>query len=191
MKIGIIRAAVASLLGGMTMAEAREAKNPDLGTVFDAHVRNEFVTKDVNATMETMTDDPYVHHVPTLVGGYGRKDVVDFYTNHFIGRTPADMRVEPISRTVSEDQVVDELMLYFTHDSPVDFILPGVPPTGKKVAVPNVVVMKFKDGKIAHEHIYWDQASVLAQIGLLDPRKLPISGVEQASRLLELEKTRE
>lgn len=100
------------------------------------------------------------------------------------------MRMEPISRTVSDDQVVDELMLYFTHDSPVDFILPGVPPTGKKVAVPNVVVMKFQDGKIAHEHIYWDQASVLAQIGLRDRKNLPVSGAEQANRLLELEKTR-
>jgi len=173
------------------MAEAREAKNLDLGAVFDAHVRNEFVTKDVNATMETMTDNPYVHHVPTLVGGYGRTDVVNFYTNHFIGRTPADMRIEPISRTVSDDQVVDELMLYFTHDSPVDFILPGVAPTGKKVAVPNVVVMKFKDGKIVYEHIYWDQASVLVQIGLLDAKNLPVSGVEQANRLLELAKTRD
>lgn len=171
------------------MAEAREAKSLNLGAVFDAHVRNEFVTRDVDATMETMTDDPYVHHVPTMVGGYGRADVMSFYTNHFIGRTPADMRIEPISRTVSEDQVVDELMLYFTHDCPVDFILPGVAPTGKKVAVPNVVVMKFKDGKIAHEHIYWDQASVLVQIGLLDPKNLPVRGVEQANRLLELEKT--
>jgi carboxymethylenebutenolidase len=175
----------------MAMARASKGRKPDLGAVFDTHVRNEFVKKDVNATMATMTANPYVHHVPTLTGGYGRDDVADFYTKHFIGRTPADTRVEPISRTVGKDQVVDELMLYFTHDSPIDFVLPGVPPTGKKVAVANVVVMKFEGGKIAHEHIYWDQASVLAQIGLLDPKQLPISGVEQANRLLALARTRD
>jgi carboxymethylenebutenolidase len=121
-----------------------EAKRRDLGAVFDAHVRHEFVDKDVQATMSTMTANPYVHNVPTMMGGYGRTGVVDFYKNHFVGKMPADTRVEQIAWTVGKDQVVDELILYFTHDRQVDFMLPGIPQTGKKVTVPHVVVMKFE-----------------------------------------------
>jgi carboxymethylenebutenolidase len=163
----------------------RKAKKTDLGAVFDAHVRHEFVDHDVAATMKTMAAEPYVHNVPTLTGGDGHAGVVDFYTHHFVGKMPADTRVERISRTVGKDQVVDELILYFTHDRPIDFMLPGIAPTGRKVALPHVVVMKFKGGKVAHEHIYWDQACVLAQIGVLDPSKLPVTGARQAEVLVE------
>ena len=86
---------------------------------------------------------------------------------------------------MGNDQVVDELIIYFTHDRPIDFMLPGIAPTGRKVALPHVVVMKFKGSKVAHEHIYWDQACVLAQIGLLDPTKLPVTGAQQAQALVE------
>src|SRR5438034_8667867 len=160
----------------------RKAKKTDLGAVFDAHVRHEFVDHDVAATMKTMAAEPYVHNVPTLTGGDGHAGVVDFYTHHFVGKMPADTRVEQISRTVGKDQVVDELILYFTHDCPIDYMLPGIPPTGRKVALPQ---MKFKGDKVAHEHIYWDQACVLAQIGLLDPSQLPVTGAPQAAALVE------
>jgi carboxymethylenebutenolidase len=99
---------------------------------------------------------------------------------------PDDTKVVRISRTIDKDQVVDELMVSFTHDREIDFMLPHVPPTGRYVELPHVVVMKFRDGKIAHEHIYWDQASLLVQIGLLNPKLLPVTGQEQAKRLLEL-----
>jgi carboxymethylenebutenolidase len=158
----------------------------DLGAVFDEHVRHEFEDHDVEATMKTMVKEPYVHHVPTLTGGVGYNGVYNFYKNHFVGKTPADTNITRISRTVSKDQVVDELIVRFTHDIETDFILPGIPPTGKYVQVPTVVVMKFDGDKIAHEHIYWDQATVLAQIGLIDTKSLPISGVEQTKRLLEV-----
>jgi carboxymethylenebutenolidase len=111
---------------------------------------------------------------------------VRFYRRHFVGKMPADTEVVPVSRTVGRDRVVDELILRFTHDRVLDFMLPGVAPSGRRVEVPHVVVMKFRGGKIAHEHIYWDQASVLAQVGLLDPKTLPVSGVEQSRRLLGL-----
>jgi len=162
-----------------------EQQKPDLGAVFDLHVKLEFVDKDVDATMKTMTDNPYVHNVATLWGGQGADGVRHFYTNHFVGKMPADTRVVPVSRTVGEDRVVDELILYFTHDIPIDYMLPGIPPTGKKVALPHVVVMKFEGDKIAHEHIYWDQGSLLAQVGLIDPKKVPVVGAETAERLLE------
>jgi carboxymethylenebutenolidase len=92
--------------------------------------------------------------------------------------------VTPVSRTIGKDQVVDEFILSFTHGTQWDYLLPGIPPTGKKVELPHIVIMKFENGKVAHEHIWWDQASLLVQVGLLDPAKLPVAGVEQARTLL-------
>jgi carboxymethylenebutenolidase len=161
-------------------------EKPNLGAVFDKHIKHEFEDQDVDATMETMTREPYVHHVPVMTGGVGHAGVYDFYKNHFIGKMPDDTKVVRISRTVGKDSVVDELILTFTHDREIDFMLPGIPPTGRYIELPHVVIMNFKDGKIAHEHIYWDQASLLVQVGLLDPKLLPVTGKEQTKRLVEL-----
>ena len=136
--------------------------------------------------MQTMTTEPYVHHVPVMTGGTGYEGVYNFYKNHFIGKMPDDTKIVRISRTIGKVQVVDELILSFNHDREIDFILPGVPPTGKYVEIACVVVMNFRDGKIAHEHIYWNQASLLVQAGLLDRKMLPVTGQEQVKRLLEL-----
>ena len=159
---------------------------PDLGAVFDEHVASEFATKDIDATMRTMVPEPYVWHVPALTGASGGTAVRQFYVSQFIGHTPEDAVLRPISRTVSSDRVIDEFVLEFTHDSEVPFMLPGVPPTGRRVRIPTVVVMGFDGDKVSYEHIYWDQASVLVQIGLLDRSTLPVAGVEEADRLLEL-----
>jgi carboxymethylenebutenolidase len=158
----------------------------DLGAVFDEHVASEFEAKDIDATMHTMVDEPYVWHVPALTGASGGEAVRQFYVSQFIGHTPADVVLRPISRTVSSDRVIDEFVLEFTHDAEVPFMLPGVPPTGRKVRVPTVVVMGFEGEKVAYEHIYWDQATVLVQLGLLDRSALPVAGAEEAERLLEL-----
>ena len=158
----------------------------DLAAKFDQHVANEFVAKDVDATMDTMVAEPYVWHVPPLSGGSGGDGVRQFYASKFIGHTPDDSVLTPIARTVSEDRVVDEFVFEFTHDIEIPWMLPGLAPTGRYVRIPMVVVMGFGGGKVAYEHIYWDQASVLVQLGLLDSALLPVSGVEQAERLLEL-----
>ncbi len=134
--------------------------------------------------MTTMTTDPYVHHVPTVTGGMGYNGVYNFYKNHFIGKMPKDMKITNISRTIGNDQVVNELIISFTHDKEIEYMLPGIEPTGKYVEIPHVVVMKFENNKIAHEHIYWDQASVLVQIGLLKPEKMPVTGREQSKKLV-------
>jgi carboxymethylenebutenolidase len=155
----------------------------ELGAVFDAHVRAEFVERSVDATMATMTDTPYVTHVPVMTGGYGYDEVREFYATWFIGRWPADVQITPISRTVGQGRVIDELIVSFTHDMEMPALLPGIAPTGRKVTLPHVVVMGIVNGKVAHEHIYWDQASLLAQVGLLDPAKLPVVGAEQANKL--------
>ena len=139
----------------------------DPGAVFDAHVRAEFVERSVEATMATMNDAPYVTHVPVLTGGYGRNEVRHFYTNWFVGRWPADTEVTPVSRTVGQGRVIDELIVSFTHDREMPAILPGIAPTGRKVTLAHVVVMGIVDGKVTYEHIYWDEASLLVQVGLI------------------------
>ena len=135
--------------GANAMTGKTESSEPDLGAVFDEHVKHEFVDKDVDATLSTMTEDPYVHHVAMATGGVGRKGVHDFYKNHFVGKWPADVKVTPISRTVGKDAVIDELIVSFTHDVELDFMLPGIKPTGKKVELPHAVIMKFENGKVA------------------------------------------
>ena len=158
----------------------------DLGAVFDAHVKAEFVEKDVAATMATMAPDPYLTHVPTLTGGTGRAAVTQFYRDYFVGHWPDDVEVKPLSRTVGENRVVDEVIVSFTHDREMRVYLPGVAPTGRKVVLPHVVVMGFDEaGRVSYEHIYWDQATLLVQVGLLDPARLPVAGAEQARRLLD------
>jgi carboxymethylenebutenolidase len=156
-----------------------------LGAVFDAHTRAEFVDRDLEATMATMVDEPYLNHVPVMTGGIGREAVRRFYRDYFIGRWPADTKLVPISRTVGQDRVIDEFVVCFTHDVEMPAILPGVPPTGRYVELPHVAVVGFAGSKIAYEHIYWDQASILVQIGLLDPTSLPVAGADQARKMLD------
>ena len=166
------------------MSEGTPVK--DLGAVFDAHIKAEFVAMDVEATMATMTSEPYLTHVPTLTGGTGRAEVERFYRDHFVGHWPDDVQVKSVSRTVGRNRVVDELIVSFTHDREMRAFLPGVAPTGRNVVLPHVVVMGFDElGRVAYEHIYWDQASLLVQVGLLDPKLLPVSGAELAKRLLD------
>ncbi len=153
--------------------------------LFQKHVKAE-LDGDIETTMATMTDRPHLNHVPPMTGGVGREEVRNFYTNHLVGKFfPPDVEMLEVSRTVGEDQIVDELVINFSHTEVIDWMLPGVAPTGKKVEIALAVIVKFNGGKIAHEHIYWDQASVLVQIGLLDPASLPVSGAESARKVLD------
>jgi carboxymethylenebutenolidase len=132
-----------------------------------------------------MVEDAYVNHVPVLTGGVGRDELREFYSKRFIPHMPPDTEMTPVSRTIGEDQLVDEMVFKFTHTIRMDWMLPGVAPTGKRVEVPLVAIVRFREGKLAHEHIYWDQASVLVQIGLIDAAKLPVAGVETAHKVLD------
>jgi carboxymethylenebutenolidase len=130
--------------------------------------------------MATMAEDPTVVHVPVLTGGRGTDELRAFYRDWFIPAWPDDVDVETVSRTVGSERVVDELIIRFTHTREMAFWLPGIAPTGQRV-----VVMGFRDGQVASEHIYWDQASLLAQVGLLDATDLPIAGSVQAHALVD------
>jgi len=155
-----------------------------LQSLWEEHIKHEFATRDTEETLATMVDDAYVNHIPTLTGGVGKEELREFYSKRFIPQMPPDTEMTPISRTIGADQLVDEMVFKFTHTIRMDWMLPGVPPTGKRVEVPLVAIVRFRDGKLSHEHIYWDQASVLAQIGLIDAAALPIAGVESARKAL-------
>jgi carboxymethylenebutenolidase len=157
----------------------------DLSALWDKHCEYEFGLRDVPKTMATMVAEPYVNHVPTLTGGVGYKELSRFYTHHFVDANPADTKLIPISRTVGADRLVDEMLFCFTHDREIDWILPGVKPTGKYVEVPLLAVICFRGDKLYNEHIYWDQASVLVQIGLLDPKLYPVAGIASAKKLVD------
>ncbi|MBD2732076.1 nuclear transport factor 2 family protein, partial [Nostoc sp. FACHB-892] len=132
----------------------------------------------------TMVEDAYVNHIPVMTGGVGKPAVREFYSKYLIPQMPPDTELTLISRTIGTDQLVDEMVSTFTHTIQMDWMLPGVAPTGKRVEVPVVAIVQFRDGKLAHEHIYWDQASVLVQVGLLDPGTLPVVGVDSARKAI-------
>jgi len=156
----------------------------DLPALWQEHTDHEFVTRDTEATLATMVDDAYVNHVPVMTGGRGKEALRAFYSQDFIPRMPPDTSLIPVSRTIGENQLVDEMIFSFTHTEEMPWMLPGVAPTNLPVKIPLVVIVKFRDGKLAHEHIYWDQASVLKQIGLLTDPALPVFGVETAEKVL-------
>jgi carboxymethylenebutenolidase len=170
-----------------SVALFRDVMGPryDLVALWEKHCEYEFGTRDVDATMATMVPEPYVNHIPTMTGGVGYKNLHRFYKNHFIPTTPKDTKLIPISRTVGSDRVVDEMLFCFTHDIEIDWLLPGVAPTGKYVEVPLIAIICFRGDKLYNEHIYWDQASVLVQIGLIDPKLYPVAGIETAKKLVD------
>jgi carboxymethylenebutenolidase len=156
-----------------------------LSDLWDEHVKYEFATRNTEDTLRTMVADAYVNHVPVLTGGVGHAELRQFYAKRFIPQMPPDTSMTPVSRTIGVDRVVDEMVFEFTHTIKMDWMLPGVSPTGKHVKVPLVVIVHFRDGQLAREHIYWDQASVLAQVGLINAEILPVAGVESAEKVLD------
>jgi carboxymethylenebutenolidase len=153
--------------------------------LWDEHIGHEFSTRDVSSTIATMVEDAYVNHVPVMTGGYGHAALHKFYAEDFISQMPVDTSIQLVARTLGEDQLVDEIIFSFTHTEEMPWMLPGIAPTHRHVDIPLVVVVGFREGKLAHERIYWDQASVLKQIGLLTDASLPVFGAETARKLLD------
>ena len=158
-------------------------KMRNLVALWEEHTKHEFATRDTEATLATMVEDAYVNHVPVLTGGRGKDALRSFYSQDFIPKMPPDTTLTPISRTVGEDQIVDEMIFSFTHTVEMPWMLPGVAPTDRHVDVPLVAIVKFRGDRLAHEHIYWDQASVLKQIGLIEDSRLPVFGAETAYKV--------
>src|SRR5260221_11302255 len=163
----------------------RSSVERPLGKLWEEHLDGEFTTKDTEATLKTMVADAYVNHIPVLTGGVGEEELREFYSKHFIPKMATDTKIMPVSRTIGDERLVDEMIFQFTHTMEMDWMLPGIAPTGKQVECPLVVIVHFRDGKLANEHIYWDQASVLVQLGLLDAAKLPVAGGETAREVAD------
>jgi len=157
-------------------------KPHSLEAIWAEHIEHEFSTRSTENTLATMVEDAYVNHIPVLTGGVGKAQLREFYSKHFIPQIPPDTTLTPISRTIGDEQIVDEMIFRFTHTIRMDWMLPGVEPTGRRVEVPLVAIVRLRGDKLAHEHIYWDQASVLAQLGLLDRDTLPVAGIETARK---------
>jgi carboxymethylenebutenolidase len=154
-----------------------------IDSIFGQHMEAE-LAGDLDKTLATMTDNPHLVNVPTMVGGQGKDGVKTFYAKRLIGQFfPPDVQFETISRTYSPQRLVDELIISFTHTIEMDHILPGVKPTGKFVEAAFVVIVGIEDGKVSYEHIHWDQANVLVQLGLIDPTGLPVTGAGAAAKL--------
>lgn len=166
------------------MEEKLTEKQMAMVAIFDQHVQAE-LDGDLETTMATMSDEPHLTNIPVMLGGVGKQGVRNFYKNYLVGKFfPPDMNMINVSRTIGSNQIVDEVVITFTHTTAIDWMLPGIKPTGKAVEMAVAVIVGFKDGKISHEHIYWDQASVLVQLGLIDSGGLPVCGAEGARRVL-------
>lgn len=162
-----------------------EPTDPPLAALFEAHMAAEMAA-DLETTMATMSSRPHLNHVPVRAGGYGYEAVRDFYDQHLVRCFfPEGSEFQLISRTTDGERVVDEIVITWTHDRAMDFMLPGVPPTGRRLTIPLVVIVGASEGKVGYEHIYWDQASLLVQAGLLDPTGLPVTGADQAAQVLD------
>ena len=156
-----------------------------LSDLWEEHMKAEFVTRSADDAVAAMVEDAHVNHVPVMTGGVGREQVREFYRTSFIPQMPPDLQIIPISRTIGTERVVDEMVVTATHSVQMDWLLPGLPPTGKRMEIAVVAIVTFRAGKLASEHIYWDQASVLVQLGLLDSRTLPVAGAESAQKVLD------
>jgi carboxymethylenebutenolidase len=168
----------------MSEASPQTRSAHPLLAVWQQHVYAEFVSKDVEAALATMTEDTHVLLVPVATGGHGKEAVRSFYATSLIPQLPPDIRETLISQTIGSDCLVEEAVYTFTHTLPMDWMLPGVAPTGRRVEVAVVGLIQFRAGKIAAEHLYWDQASVLVQLGLLEVHTLPVLGAESARKVL-------
>lgn len=171
----------ANVQATLNLTPAQEA----LQAVWEEHIGHEFGTHSTEDALATMVEDAYVNHIPVMTGGVGKLALREFYSKYFIRQMPPDIDLAPISRTIGTNQLVDEMLVKFTHTIQMDWMLPGIAPTGKRIEVAVVAIVQFRDGKLAHEHLYWDQATVLVQLGMLDPVTLPIVGVDSARKVLD------
>src|SRR5262249_37402104 len=169
----------------MSQPPVLTTEEQQVNDAWNEHLRTEFVAHSAEEAIATMVAHPRVNQVPVMIGGEGRDELYEFYANYFLPQIPPDTEMVPVSRTIGQGRLVEEMVFRFTHTIPMDRMLAGIPPTGKRVEVGLVVVVQFDGDKLAHEHLYWDQASVLVQLGLLQPGGLPVVGAEGARSVLD------
>jgi carboxymethylenebutenolidase len=169
----------------MSQQNALTTDEQKINDAWEEHLRNEFNAHSADDAIATMVANPRVNQVPVMIGGDGEEELYEFYAKYFLPQIPPDTEIVPVSRTIGQGRLVEEMILRFTHTIPMEWMLPGIAPTGKRVEVAMLVVVQFDGDKLAHEHLYWDQASVLVQLGLLQPEGLPVVGAEGARSVLD------
>jgi carboxymethylenebutenolidase len=169
----------------MSQQPALAADEQKLNNLWNEHVRAEFDAHSADKAIATMVANPLVNLAPVMTGGDGKEEVHEFYATYFVPQIPPDTEMVSVSRTIGQGRLVEEMVFRFTHTIPMDWMLPGIPPTGKRVEVALLVVVQFDGDKLAHERLYWDQASVLVQLGLLQPAGLPVVGAEGTRSVLD------
>ncbi|MDC0707786.1 hypothetical protein POL68_04830 [Stigmatella sp. ncwal1] len=157
----------------------------EMASHWDDHLHSEFKAKSTEDAMATMTDTPRVNIVPLMVGALNAEELKVFYSKHFLNQLPPDITISPITRTVGQSRIVDEFVLAFTHSIQMDWILPGIPPTGRRIEMAMVVIVQFDPHgvKIESENLYWDMGSIMLQAGLIDA-SLPVRGADHARQAL-------
>jgi carboxymethylenebutenolidase len=166
------------------MSNLTPDRQPLLAT-WQQHTYAEFVLKDADAALATMTENPYVLMISSGTARVGRPAVREFYADHFLPQIPPDLEITSLSQTFGDDRLVEEMVIRFTHSMEMDWILPGLRPTQRTAEFLLAGVIRFEGGKVAHEHLYWDQATLLSQMGVLD-HPLAAGGVDSAQQLLRL-----
>jgi carboxymethylenebutenolidase len=149
------------------------------------HTYAEFGLKDPEGALASMTEDPYVLNIPSGTGGVGRSAVYQFYADQMLPNLPPDLELVSLSQIFGDDRIVEEFVIRFTHTLKMDWMLPGVSATNRKVEFVLVGIIGFQGGKVASEHLLWDQATVLYQLGILD-HPTAAAGVGSAAQLLKL-----
>jgi len=169
----------------MSQRPALTAAEQLLNDAWEEHLRTEFTAHSAEEALATMIDNPLVNQIPVMIGGNGKEELYGFYATYFLPQIPPDTEKVPMSRTIGQGRLVEEMVVRFTHTIPMEWMLPGIPPTGKRVEVVLLVVVQFDGDKLVHEHLYWVQASVLVQLGLLQRESLPVVGAEGARSVLD------
>ena len=149
------------------------------------HNYAEFVLRDADAALATMTENPYVLLIASGTGGSGRAGVREFYANQFLPNVPPDWELTSLSQVFGNDRIIEEFVIRFTHTINMDWMLPGLQATGRRAEFAFVGIIQFQAGKVANERLYWDQATVLSQLGILD-HPVAAAGVGSAAQLLKL-----
>ncbi|HEU4729204.1 MAG TPA: ester cyclase [Kofleriaceae bacterium] len=167
------------------MSESLPDTQHAINGLWELHLASEFAHKDTEEALATMTSSPRVTIVPTMIGGHGRDEMRTFYSKHFLNQLPPDLEIVPISRTIGDSRVVDELVLRFTHSIQMDWVLPGIPATNRRIELAMVVIVHVDGDRIASENIYWDSATILRQAGLLPDPTLPVLGAESARNMID------
>ena len=147
--------------------------------IWQQHAHAEFVLKDADAALATMAENPYVFVISSGIARVGRAAVREFYANHFLPQIPPDLEITSLSQTFGEDRLVEEMVMRFTHSIEMDWILPGLRPTRRTAEFILAGIIQFEGGKVAHEHLYWDQATLLSPMGVLD-HPLAAGGINSA-----------